>query len=422
MYAEITLIGELPMRLSNMFDYSLMKTKERAQLALLAEVGWKPSMKIVDPSCWIGIEVEVENVPNAHHEQFKFWKKIVDGSLRNNGYEYVSPPLRGKLIEAALLELDSHLKGMNPHYEFSDRTSVHIHMNVRHLTPEQLVMFLITYIALEPLFFKYTEKVPNSQREENNYCVPVNASKYHLHIPTYLGKFLAEGDVKYIHYLVNDWRKYTAFNLRPIAETNGPNGPLGTVEFRHMGGNCDIAYIIGWINMIQSLRKYVKTHTMDEIKQVLFDLNSNSAYAHFLKECLGTDLQIPFDELMPLLEDSTTASKEIFSLVQQIKDTKPSDETFLKSPLCALINSISPNTIQAAGASNEEYKKLLKLLQKEQVEFREAATDHNKQYHLNQYLILKAQVDKMEEQMGPANFKAGSNPYKDVDRYEVIPV
>ena len=165
------------MRLSNMFDYSLMKTKESSQLALLADVGWKPSMKIVDPSCWIGIEVEVENVPNAHHEQFKFWKKIVDGSLRNNGYEYVSPPLRGKLIEAALLELDSHLKGMNPHYEFSDRTSVHIHMNVRHLTPEQLVMFLITYIALEPLFFKYTEKVPNSQREENNYCVPVNASK-----------------------------------------------------------------------------------------------------------------------------------------------------------------------------------------------------------------------------------------------------
>lgn len=189
-----------------------------------------------------------------------------------------------------------------------------------------------------------------------------------------------------------------------------------------MGGNCDIAYIIGWINMIQSLRKYVKTHTMDEIKQVLFDLNSNSAYAHFLKECLGTDLQIPFDELMPLLEDSTTASKEIFSLVQQIKDTKPSDETFLKSPLCALINSIAPNTIQAAGTSNDEYKKLLKQLREAQLAFQESETDGTKQFHMDKYLILKDKVAEMEQYMGPANFKAGNNPYKDVDRYEVIPV
>lgn len=410
------------MRLSNMFDYPLMKTKESAQLAFLAEKDWKPSIKIVDPSCWVGIEVEVENVPNQHHEPFTFWKKILDGSLRNDGYEYVSPPLRGKLIEAALKELEGHLQTCNPHHEFTDRTSVHIHMNVRHLSPEQLVMFLITYIALEPLFFKYTEKIPNILREENNYCVPVNASKYHLHIPTTLGKFLATGHAEHIDYLVRGWRKYTAFNLRPVAEDVGGRGPLGTVEFRHMGGNCDVTYIIGWINMIQSLRKYVKTHTMDEIKAVLFDLNSNSAYSVFLNECLGTDLQIPFEDLMTLLEDSTTASKEIFSLVQQIKNTAPNDESFLDSPLCKLINNFIPGSIVKAGQMSAKYKELLKALQEAKQKYIEETNGYTKAEYKAVYRHIKDQLDVIEASTKASDFTGGSNPYLEVDRYEVIPV
>ena len=113
---------------------------------------YKNKYPIVDKNTYIGIEVETENV-KRFNQHSPYWRMIEDGSLRNSGREFITPPIRAWRVEHALVQLFDH--ELNSDIEFSERTSIHIHMNVRTLTVPQLETLIMAYLVFEKVLFNY---------------------------------------------------------------------------------------------------------------------------------------------------------------------------------------------------------------------------------------------------------------------------
>ena len=117
--------------------FNLPQLGQASRNTYFKELGkeYKPTLPIHNKNYIFGIEVEVEHVPNPRIDGTTYWTMTTDGSLRNDGVEFVSLPIRMDQIEGALKQLQTNLP--NDH-EFSPRTSVHVHMNVRDMTITQI--------------------------------------------------------------------------------------------------------------------------------------------------------------------------------------------------------------------------------------------------------------------------------------------
>src|SRR6266849_8881837 len=90
---------------------------------------------VKDNNTFVGIEVEMEDTLNKFSSGLyeHLWTFRADGSLRNNGLEAVSIPLKGEWIKRGLKTLFDCIKNIH----FSPRTSIHIHLDVRELNLNQ---------------------------------------------------------------------------------------------------------------------------------------------------------------------------------------------------------------------------------------------------------------------------------------------
>lgn len=213
-----------------------------------------------------GIEVEVEGVPEPHVNALhrSFWNITGDGSLRNAGVEFVSVPLRMSQIEKALTQLN---KSLPTTASFSERTSVHVHMNVRDLNIHQISSLVLLYTAVENILFNWI----GHDRDTNVFCtklIETNYAKHFNEINDDLGT------------AVGNWNKYTALNLVPIHDK-------GTVEFRQMYGTTDIPTLMKWVNMLACLKTAAKKHETQVIFNTICELNSSSLYEEFIRSIFG---------------------------------------------------------------------------------------------------------------------------------------
>lgn len=216
----------------------------------------------VDPERYVGIEVEVENAASdTVHEiiSHNFIKITEDGSLRNNGLEYITCPHKSKYTASLLEQLFSLL---HKDHKFTTRTSIHIHVNARDMTPIQIRGLVLVYLTVERLLYNWIK----NDRDKSIFCVPI--------IETELATYLLNKK-KY------DWMKYTGLNLKPLTG-------LGTIEFRHMHGNKDLQRNIEpWLNMILCLFKFATQHDYKYIQGRVFELNTTSNYYTFLHDVFG---------------------------------------------------------------------------------------------------------------------------------------
>lgn len=186
-----------------------------------------------------GIEYEIEDITQdfnglkAHFSVNHGITVTKDGSLRNNGMEFVTEP--GTIVQqgAWLKNINDTLKlGDEP---FTHRTSTHVHVNVLNLSLEKLHTFTMIYAMFEPLFFDFA----GGERKNSIFCVPLNytflPSKYNTGITS----------------LINLWSKYTAYNLKRTPE-------IGTVEFRHLFGTNDWKIISKWLTLLSRLYEFVR--------------------------------------------------------------------------------------------------------------------------------------------------------------------
>lgn len=224
--------------------------------------------RFADPKALIGIEVEVENVlhidPNI---PLGFWEIAEDGSLRNNGREFKTVALPMRYAQHALTQLSN---GLNASVDFSVRTSVHVHQDVRGMTLNQLICLLLTYTTVESLLFKFA----GNNRRNSIYCVPLRETDLMDRWSSH------QVMVKQLRQINANWHKYSALNLLPIAT-------FGTVEYRHMPGTLDIKRLLIWLDLIAHLKIFAYKLDYDELTNMVCDLNTNSEYLHFVEKVFG---------------------------------------------------------------------------------------------------------------------------------------
>lgn len=209
----------------------------------------------------VGIEVEVENIRNEVPLEC-YWSAKPDNSLRNHGMEFVSIPLQVKQIQLALDHLYSALNQCNTP-DFSNRTSIHIHLNCRDMTQDQLWVLCILYSLFEKHYYAFA----GTRRLNSIFCVPIYRSNI-------LGKLN-----NVIYGLQGDWQKYCGLNMMPLV-ANNVTGTYGTIEFRHLWGTSDKQQVMRWIDNILALRKLALSLPKEELITMIKEMNTSSSYKH----------------------------------------------------------------------------------------------------------------------------------------------
>lgn len=207
----------------------------------------------------VGIEIEVENITNSLFP-LAYWDVKADGSLRNNGVELVSVPLQIKQVQLALEHVYNILTANNKP-DFSNRTSIHIHVNCRDLTQNQIYNFILLYALFEKHFYS----LAGNKRLNSIFCVPLFRTNQ-LNVIDNV-----------VYGLSPNWHKYCGINLLPLYQNNGTQG-YGTIEFRHLYGTSNQREILEWINDIMCLRKYACEVSKDDLLKNIKEMNTTSSY------------------------------------------------------------------------------------------------------------------------------------------------
>lgn len=222
----------------------------------------------------VGLEVEVERAYNTDeviNNSGGGWYIKEDPSLRNDGAEFITkmgcrlqdiPKLVNNLYDS----ISSIRKENKDVYDFNERTSIHVHIDIRSFGLEELKSLLILYTLYEDSFFKFA----GENRKYNVFCVPLR----------YIAICDLTDNVNSFLILVKKWKKYCAFNLTRLPD-------LGTVEFRHMEGNDNADRIITWVHIICKLVDYVKTADPRAIIYKVTELKTVSNYYELTDRIFG---------------------------------------------------------------------------------------------------------------------------------------
>lgn len=163
----------------------------------------------------LGLEIELENVSSRLRSMY--WVEKSDGSLRNNGREFVfRGPIGGVDLFNALTEIGVHLRTIRPAATW--RCSTHVHMDVRDLSVMELKRLILLYVIYEELLFKCSG--PN--RYNNNFGPAFGFAQGQIDT---LSKIWHLEGATFLDRVLNMWSKYSSLNLLPI-------GRFGSVEFR----------------------------------------------------------------------------------------------------------------------------------------------------------------------------------------------
>lgn len=220
---------------------------------------WNHSKPRPYPQIYMGLELEVENYTYDYGDRvLQYWNIIEDHSLRNHGAEFVlSSPQRGRALYTAIDELSCYIEGK--HLELSHRCSLHVHIDARTMTIEDIEKIYRLYVLFEPALYHVGQK----ERYENIYCPGMT------HATEQIKEAAQAFSVKKLEHLVYSGCKYTGFNFLTLDS-------LGTLEIRTHSGSLRGNEIQAWVRVLQAIIKYAKDHTLEEIK-ALAHLTAESA-------------------------------------------------------------------------------------------------------------------------------------------------
>ncbi len=258
--------------LSELYDFPTLNTKKLFYIKHEQSLTLKNNPKFLNQTCFFGLEIEIEHITELPSPEY-YWRVTEDHSLRNFGREFISIPLRTKQIPYALEYLKDTLTLYNPNYIFSNRCSLHTHLNVRDFTKERLCIFIILYCLFENHFFN----IAGTKREYNIFCIPLWKTNQ---LPPY--KKLME-DLNIYTY----WNKYSALNCGSILGSPD-NNKLGTIEFRHLYGTLDTDIIYHWINSILSLREASLKINLDILLSTIYNLDNEQKFYSLYKSIFNS--------------------------------------------------------------------------------------------------------------------------------------
>ena len=189
----------------------------------------------------MGVEIELEgrNIPEAKDvsRAFPLWKVVTDGSLRGESCEFVlTEPIPSGAAKAAITLLHDFLVKKGTVCQFSNRTSVHVHLNVADIELQVLGNIIYIYYLFEDVLLNYC----GTDRHDNRFCLSIRR---------------AEGILQELRRKLNqrgltgfrqENYKYAALNLAPIVTQ-------GSIEFRGMRGTLDSEILSPWLSVIENI-------------------------------------------------------------------------------------------------------------------------------------------------------------------------
>jgi len=279
------------------------------------------------PGLLYGVELELEDadadwtVEGMQHK--------ADGSLRNNGVEYVTNPMTYSTLAYVLDRFAK--RSLVSEDNISERCSVHVHVNCQNMTIEQVQAVCMLYQVFERLLFNFA----GPERANNIFCVPWEHTKI-----TY-GTLVQMVDDPTV---VRRWEKYTAMNLLPLMT-------LGTLEFRHMEGTPDMNRVLTWCRILGCLFAAAERMSLADVESRLTQLNTTSAYKALLDEVFQEEVRhLAIDGYEMALEEGVLNLK--YSLLSKvmakpaiIKPTvRPTQQFVVQQTLVDTTNHTQPAT------------------------------------------------------------------------------
>jgi len=289
----------LGMLMDNIKPIQEQKKKSTEEIIISSLYKYKPLNKYVGlegkvpvraGTTFVGVEVELERVV-MRSDLSGTWNKTVDNSLKDDGVEFITVPLQFKYLEVELQRLFGGIKSCHS----STRCSIHVHINVRDMSLEELASFISLYLIFEKSLFNFS-----GNRWNNNFCVPLGF------YPTAPSKFISsllKGEIR------ENWYKYLGLNVSPIF--GGESTKLGTIEFRHMVGTTNIDYILQWINLIVSLKISAKKMPFKEVKEHIDVMNTTSGYFWLAEQV--------FKEYSPLISRQPSFKEDVEGCISRAK-------------------------------------------------------------------------------------------------------
>lgn len=163
----------------------------------------------------LGLEIELENVSSRLRSLY--WVEKADGSLRNQGREFVfRGPLGGVDLFKALTEAGRHFHEIQPAATW--RCSTHVHMDVRDMNVNELKNLILLYTIYEEVLYTCS----GYNRYKNNFGPAFGFAQSQI---TKLSRAWGLSGGHFIDNILGCWSKYSSLNLLPI-------GRFGSVEFR----------------------------------------------------------------------------------------------------------------------------------------------------------------------------------------------
>lgn len=203
----------------------------------------RPSNNLAIADAKVGIEIEFQNWNGINGTSY--WNNHPDGSLRNNGQEFVTRGgLIGEEIEAALEEF-ANVAEEHSWEEGTPYAGIHIHVDCTDFDLEQghLATFTSLYMLVEHALFAFA----GEWRRSCGFCEAFEDSDADFH---HLSRALFDKEGSALRAVLQGDRlqKYSALNLLSLNK-------YGTVEFRALPTTFDIERIKDWINFILQLKK-----------------------------------------------------------------------------------------------------------------------------------------------------------------------
>lgn len=195
-----------------------------------------------------GVEIEAEGVNDGAEWLYEqtLWRGVGDGSLRNNGMEFVfhGPLSPDKAVQALRLFAERGGK-----YDYSKRTSVHVHVNVRDISSPALLRFLVLYLIFERVLYARF----GAERYASNFCVPAHTNEALLNL-------LAQLDHgRVVHQLMRSTAVRTDYKYGGVNLSSLPR--FGTVEFRFCRGTHEYEELLLLLKTLTAMRQYAVTNT-----------------------------------------------------------------------------------------------------------------------------------------------------------------
>ena len=217
----------------------------------------------------IGIEVEVDLIPNENHPKVlaPYWNTVRDGSLIS-GKEYVlASPLYGETLTKSI---NDFFVAANLERSPTGSTHIHIDMLEESVTAEMVQTLVLMVYALEPAIFATIDP----SREFCGYTNKLSSAPDSFLAAIFSITPEAQDQLKLVAQDVMGMGRYYGLNVLALNK-------YGSLEWRYFPTARSAEELSGWINLVMSFKKAAAAvQTADNLNDIFNDPHQYFAFIH----------------------------------------------------------------------------------------------------------------------------------------------